>query len=108
MSTLGKLLFSWLMVFQLLSRELSKGWCRAVPLLLAARAPGPAGLSDEGHKPVEWGTGQRVGSRQSEADLKPSLLLLLLLLTMRLYRPKSKDNGSTPSATACDLSSQKR
>lgn len=53
MSTLGKLPFSWLMVFQLLSRELPEGWCGAVPLLLAPRAPGPAGLSGEGQKPVE-------------------------------------------------------
>jgi len=72
----------------------------AVPLPLAAGAPGPTGLGGEGHELVEPG-------RRAEADLEPSLLLLLLL-TARLCRPKSRGNGSLPGATAGDLSSWRR
>lgn len=60
MPTLGKLPFSWLMVFQLLSRELPKGQPEAVPLLLAAGAPAPQGSVAKGtrlEEPGCWAAG---------------------------------------------------
>lgn len=95
------------MVFQLLSRELPKGWHRAVPLLLAAGAPGPAGLGGKGHKPeVPWHWAEHRelaagGSSKTFPAPTPAAHNAAL-------QTREQGQWFIPGATACDLSSRRR